>query len=118
MIPVERDRLSLVTALLELSEPLQQLAEKLSSFSWDYEGSPVVLARAHIDSALDRYLTGRLSGQQLEDWANLIEGRDDVSAEPCFEQVIQDVIHQLANPELTSSLTFEKAGEFRRRLAE
>ncbi len=49
---------------------------------------------------MKRYLAGEISTQEVEDWANLIECRDDIGYED-----VADVLHILANPLITYELT-------------
>jgi hypothetical protein len=41
------------------------------------------------------YSDGKISSQELEDWANLIESRDDIGFD---SKKLQDIIFKLANP--------------------
>jgi hypothetical protein len=71
---------------------------------WDYEGETVVLRRAHVASLLNRYLSGALSDVDVERWANLVEGREDISFQPGSGDWLDEVIFQLANPGMTLPL--------------
>lgn len=96
---------------LEYPERLPQLAENLQAIGWDSpEGEVANLTAADITSILKRYLNGELTEQQVEDWANLVETREDIT----FgihedENVVVEAIHDLANPALEGALTHEGA---------
>lgn len=98
------DRLHLIQCLLTFSQPLMETIVQLAEIEWDYEGDCVELTKEHLHSALQKYLNGILSGEDIELWANQIEGREDIEFEISGEHVIQDILYQLANPLLTHSL--------------
>jgi len=73
-----------------------------SENDWDWEGPPITaLGVANVVSVLQRYLKGDLPGDDVEAWANMLEGRDDVEFEPKAASAIFD----LANPALQGPLT-------------
>jgi hypothetical protein len=117
MIRDDSARLTTVRKLLELSEPLDVLTEQLSSFPWDYDKIGIELNRGHIRNALERYLRGDMTPEQVENWANTIEGRDDIDLGSTPDPILEDVIHELANPTLTEILTERRAVELLKTLA-
>lgn len=94
--------------LLAFNGNVAALVQKLGAFPWDSEVALVVLTRQHAASVLQRYLHRQLDEHQLEMWANAIEGREDIDFENGYEEVIGDVIHHLANPLLTETITLQK----------
>ena len=54
----------------------------------------------HLLSVLRRFETGEIGAAEVEEWANAIEIRDDIGFEAESDDVVRDVIHVLANPEL------------------
>ena len=71
--------------------------------------------RARIDT-VNRFLAGRTSAIEVENWANAIEGRDDIGFEPANEQLLRELVHELANPLLTQPLTRERAIELLKKM--
>jgi hypothetical protein len=104
MIEENSARRSAVQALLEMSEPLDSVFQRLQHFGWDYEGVPVLLERKHLVRALQKYLGGELMAADIEKWANGIEGREDIDFEEQYEGVIDETLYELANPLLTMQL--------------
>jgi len=100
----EAGRLVWVRELLEASRPLPDLARDLASVPWDFEGAGLKLEAVHVRNILRRYLEGDLSAEQVETWANLVEGRDDVVCEGAPSGVVE-ALHELANPLLSRPLT-------------
>lgn len=110
-------RLEIVEQLLECSVPLDDLVAELRSFGWDYEGEQAELNRKHLNNVLKRFLGGELSADDVERWANLAEGREDICFEAGIEEALEDILHQLANPVLVGRLTKERANEMLERLS-
>lgn len=97
------DRKQILEQLLQMDGALSYVIESLKRFSWDSE--PVaILTKQHIIHVLELFLGGTLSTTQVEDWANVIEGREDIGYEAIAHKQLIDVIHQLANPLLTRQL--------------
>ncbi len=111
MTEVEKIRLALVDKLLTMTMPLPEVTRQLSALSWDYDGVGVTLTKEHLSSSLLRYLRGALSEADIEMWANQVEGREDIQIDPNFDQVIDGVLFELANPILTQTLDPARAKE-------
>lgn len=109
MIDVDDERLSLVRDLLSMKVPLSETLENLSQYPWDFEKKGVVLTAGHLESVLDRYIRNELTAEQVEMWANSIEGRDDIEIGGDYNSNIAEVLNELANPALTHLLTLERA---------
>lgn len=91
-----------VQSLVRLDRPLEDVRASLGDFEWDWEGPPVArLNGLAVASVLERYAAGQLTGDEVETWANLLEGREDVEFDPKATEAIFD----LANPELQGPLT-------------
>ena len=93
-----------VADLVRLRRPLDEAIAGLRRFPWDSDEELVELEPADLRRVLDRYLAGDLSAEQLEDWANAVEGRDDIGFRP---RDVIDLIAELANPTLFRPLTQE-----------
>jgi hypothetical protein len=84
-------------ALVQFDQPLTAIADALRQFTWDRSGDPVVqLSTDNVSSVLRRYVGGELTAEELEGWANLLECREDIDAQP----VAADAVFELANPVL------------------
>jgi hypothetical protein len=102
-------RESLLNALLSFQQPISEFARDLSAYSWDAAKPLVVLDATHISSVLNRFIAGKLSSVQVEEWANCIESRDDIKHDPASKAGL--ALHELANPLLTCSLTRQSAAK-------
>ncbi len=103
-----KDALSL---LVKRSVPVKEALSLLSAFPWDFPNPLLELKREDITAALTDYLIGSATAEDIEQWANAIEGRDDIELAPQFRSIIASALHQLANPLLTKPLTGISARE-------
>ena len=99
------DRFDALRDLVAFNKPVVVLADSLSKFDWDYEGQPLTVMALQIQEVLKRFLAGEYSAQELEDWANLIECREDLEFEEKKRDEIAYVIYRLANPVLEGEIT-------------
>jgi hypothetical protein len=101
-------RQQVLQALVTFSQPLDILTQALNQFEWDYEGKPVIIEPFHLVSVLNRFLSHQLEASQIEKWANLIECREDLDYEAANQEQLEQVIYELANPEIEGPLTIER----------
>jgi hypothetical protein len=109
-------RKKLLTTLLKLSAPLNEIIPPLQALGWDSEAELVIFTRHHALAILKRFLENKLSSDELEDWANAVEGHDDIGFEAEAAPLLQSFITELANPLLTEPLTPESARAWYARL--
>ncbi|WP_204101874.1 MULTISPECIES: hypothetical protein [Spirulina sp. CCY15215] len=105
-------RSQLLESLLACDRNLENILLALNKLGWDSEESIAVLNRQHIISILNRYLNTELSCLAVENWANAVECREDISYEENFETIIDRVIQELANPLLYRPLSHTIAREW------
>lgn len=105
-------RIELLNSLLEFNKSLSKILPALNSFSWDSEQTLVILQRQHLANILQRYLNGKLSAADVENWANAIECREDIVEQGEFEEILDRVIFDLANPLLSRPLSPDSAQEY------
>lgn len=113
---MDATRTNLLIDLIELRTPLIETKSGLAQYPWDHDTVLAVVTREHITSILKQYIAGELNDIQVEDWANAIEGRDDIGFEVNCEDELTEAIHQLANPILTKPLSEERAHKIIREL--
>ena len=107
----EAQRLAVIGDLLQLARPLDEIAKRLAAIDWDFEGEGVALQRQHLRTMLHRFLENLITTADIEAWANLVEGREDVYFSADGEEQIEKVLHELANPLLTQPLDRNRARE-------
>jgi len=101
-------RANMLKVLLSLSKPIEEITKALSELDWDSD-ELVVIEMEHIKRILERYLSGELNEAAIETWANTVEYREDIGLSEKNEGVVKELIHELANPDLTQRLTPERA---------
>jgi len=94
-------RIDALNSLISFDLPLDALSDALQAFTWDWSELPL----AHLDggavlAVLRRWTRGEITDGDVEAWANLLEGREDVA----FDAAAATAIFDLANPELQGSL--------------
>jgi hypothetical protein len=105
------NRKSILDQLLGFEQPLKDLKNALARFEWDSEEELSLLSLEHLSGILRRFLSRDISAADVEDWANVIEGRDDIGFELGNRAFIRETLHELANPLLTQPLDLERARE-------
>lgn len=99
------DRFLILKDLVSFTKPINELSSMLSQLGWDYEGQPFIVNGSEIKSVLKRFMSGECTAQELEDWANLLESREDLEFEKGRFEAIENVIDCLANPVLQGEIT-------------
>lgn len=110
------DRQRVLRSLLELNRTLESVLGELVGISWDADEEVVILHPEHVIEVLKRFQGGRLRAEDVERWANAIEGRDDIGVEVASRVVLNEAIFDLANPKLQGALTREVAEQWVERL--
>jgi hypothetical protein len=98
-------RVGLLRALLALERPTPEITAELRAYGWDSDIELVRLRREHVRSVIERYLRGEIDSDTVEEWAESIEGREDIGYEAGWESELGSVLHQLANPLLSGQLS-------------
>jgi hypothetical protein len=103
------NRKELLKDLLNFKYSLAKITSKLNEFGWDSDEDLVIIKRSHLLKVLHSYINGKIEKADVENWANIIECREDIGTEKQYEDLINDVIYELANPYLTEQLTKKRA---------
>jgi len=98
-------RLTLLKDLVAFNKPIEIIADGLSQLDWDYKGQSLSVSSSQIRSILQRFLVGKFTAKDLENWANLIECREDIEYEGDRYEAIENVIYCLANPSIQGEIT-------------
>lgn len=112
------ERIDILKHLLEFTKPIDEIKTKLSVLGWDSKEELVRLMPAHAISVLQQFEVGNLTARDIQEWANIIEGRDDIGFESRKEDLLKSLIFELANPELTNQLTKNIARDWIKKLSE
>ena len=98
------ERIEVLRDLVELREPILATIGRLRLFPWDSDAALVMLTSNDLIRILDRYLRRELSNIEVEEWAEALEGRDDIGYESQLGGTLRQIIFELANPLLTTPL--------------
>ena len=93
-----KSRQDLVTELV--SNPLIDEAafNELRAYGWDCEIELVTLSMENVRAVLQQFRLGNLTTEQVYEWANRIELREDIGFEGGEESVAEEAMFWLANP--------------------
>ena len=98
------DEIGILLDLVYFKNNIDTLKNMLSQIGFDSETELVSMSRDDIVEILQRSLDKKISFLELEEWANLIECREDIGFE---DEKTQEMIFKLANPYLYGEL-YEK----------
>jgi hypothetical protein len=107
----------LLKSLADYTLPIEPVLAELREYGWDAEAPLFTLTRQHVLAILSRYLAGQLTAEQVTDWADLVECREDFGYEQVFEEGLKRAVFELANPNLTEAVTPGVAHALRKRLS-
>ena len=103
------DRETLVSELIGYSREPAQIVASLATYKWDCPTPLAWLAPKDVASVLTRFVNSELSARDVADWANAVEGRDDIGYDP--GALVGVTLHELANPALVRLLSVQRAAE-------
>lgn len=83
--------------LIHFKMDISTLKERIKKMNFDSDTELVIITRHIIKDVLKKALNNEISFSELEEWANLIECREDIGFE---NNIIQEVIFRIANPYL------------------
>ena len=115
-LAMPRSRTTVLRSLLEYELPIEPTLAELAAFGWDAEEPSAHLSSKHIVKVLERYLSGNLTAEQVTDWADLVECREDIGTENNGSG-LAEIIFRLANPNLSEAITPSVAREILKELS-
>lgn len=105
-------RVAALRQLIAYRLPIESTLAALASFGWDSPAPLVTLREKDVLLVLERFLAGDLTSEQLSDWADLIECREDIAL-PSKPVNLSEVVFWLANPNLQGPVTVDAVAEVR-----
>lgn len=103
--------------LIEVRLPLADAIAAVRELPWDSDIELALLERAHVITLLQRYLRHELTPADLEEWANAVEGREDIGLEPACEE-LEAFVFETANPLLAEPISEENARRWLERFSD
>jgi hypothetical protein len=95
-------RVEALVQIITFGECREQAFSALSQFGFDSDVELVEISDSMLADVLQLFITGLISADDLEEWANFIECRDDIN----FSRN-EGYIYALANPELMGEINTE-----------
>ena len=81
--------------MINFTKDISAIKSDLSKIGFDSESELVTITQNTIANILNRVIDKEISYDLLEEWANLIECREDIGYE---DEILQEIIFELANP--------------------
>ena len=110
-----RNRTDVLNDLVSLNKELPFLKDELSQYSWDTEEPYLVITKTQLIEVVKKCLDQKITIQDLENWADLIECRDDLDFE---NEELQEIVFEFASPEINGEITKERLQEIIKDLSE
>lgn len=104
-----RTRREILNDLFFLNEFPHTISNELHHYSFDVEFPVFFITKKDMVFVLEKIKNTNFEPQTIEDWANLIECREDVAFE---DDILQEIIHKLANPLLNNFYYSQKEFQF------
>ena len=99
-----RNRKNILTDLVYINGNLSELQNELSQYSWDSDEPILIISELHFSDILKRGIENKITFEDIEKWANIIECREDLDFE---NEKMQEIIFELASPEINGKITKE-----------
>ncbi|MGE5411375.1 MAG: hypothetical protein ACM3MI_10490 [Clostridiales bacterium] len=103
-----RSRKEILKDLVLLQGSIEVLEIELSKYPWDTEMPLFKISVEDFSFVLNRSLNDEISFETITSWANAIECRDDIEF---ADEEMQEIIFELANPEINGEITKERLQE-------
>lgn len=103
MLPSERT--TVLTTLVNFNRPIREIAARLEQFPMDCEQEDATELRAnHIEAVLRRYLEGRLDSTDIQEWAQVMEGRSDIRFDSRNPKAVWRLMFRLSNQDVSEKI--------------
>ena len=97
------DRTELLNQIITFGQTREEAFMQLAKLAFDPHAEPFQLSKTILSDVLTKYITNTITTDELEEWANFIECRHDIS----FSNV-EGYIYALANPEQMGEISNDK----------
>ena len=88
-------KIDILLNLINFTKDISAIKRDLAKIGFDSESELVTITQNTIANILNRVIDKEISYNLLEEWANLIECREDIGYE---DEILQEIIFELANP--------------------
>ena len=98
-------KIDILLNLINFSKNISAIKSDLAKIGFNSESELVTITKNTIANILNRVINKAISYELLEEWANLIECREDIGYE---DEILQEIIFELANPRLYGEIDKRK----------
>ena len=98
-------KIDILLNLINFAKDISAIESDLAKIGFDSESELVTITQNTIANILNRVVDKEISYDLLEEWANLIECREDIGYE---DEILQEIIFELPNPCLYGEIDEEK----------
>ena len=109
-----RSRLEVLNDLVTINGNINFLSNELNEYSWDGDETLLTVTRKQLIQVLEKVTGKQIEIHKIEDWANLIECREDLDFE---DELTKKIIFEIANPTLFGEISELQLKEFIRQLS-
>jgi hypothetical protein len=89
----------------EYQKLVKDARDQLWTLRMQQPATAVVVSLVDVDRALRLYEEGHLSGEQLQEWADILEMNDHVEYERDAEEAVANLLFSLSSPEINEPIT-------------
>ncbi len=114
----DADRVEVLTDLVELKPETADTIAAVAALPWDEEQDLVQFTTQHAKRALESYVQGDLTAEDLESWAEVVHSRDDIGLDAQASEELARFLYEVSTPELFGGMTVELAMSWLSRLRE
>lgn len=101
------DRSALIKEIAQLGSNFCECKSEIQKYPWDCDVELYFLNKADLLSIFSRFKSGELLNDDIENWANFLECRDDLGYEAEHEDDLREIVFLLANPEINYTIDLE-----------
>jgi len=111
-------RSKLIKEIAQYGPSYNQAKIDIQKYPLDSDQDLYLLTREDVIDIFERYVDGKLTSDQIVDWANFLEGREDCGYEPSAENLLNEIIFLLANPDINYPVNAELINRLKSNLKE
>jgi hypothetical protein len=97
--------------LINLEIPIRQLKTRLDQLPLEKE-KMILITKSDVKSTLTKFIHDKVQLPILNEWAQLIESREEIVYDRSCSEQIRQLIFELGNPDLHNTFTKQKAFEW------
>ncbi len=109
-----RARIDILQDLVQCEGDLNAIDKELRQFPWDMDDPLIIMDNGHFLNVLQKAVSGEISMTHLEDWAKIIECREDLGF---GHDDLWEMITELANPVLFGGCSKERLLELMKQIS-